>query len=245
MTGNQLKILALLSMTLDHIGVVLFPQAVWLRIAGRLALPVFAYMIAEGCFYTRSKGRYLGGIVALGALCQAVYWFALGSLEQSILTTFALSIVTVYALQWWWDERASARVLAPVGMVAADAFACFALPQLLPGTGFHIDYGFWGVMLAVLCYLPRLGMTREEAKSEDGAAARKRKAVTLALLAVGLVLLALSMIDALHGVQWWSLAALVPLALYNGERGKQRMKHLFYIYYPLHLVAIYGISMLV
>ena len=101
MTGNQLKILALVSMTLDHIGVVMFPNVLWLRIVGRLAFPIFAYMIAEGCFYTHSKGKYLGSICALGLVCQLVYWFALGSLEQSILTTLALGIVTIYAFQRW------------------------------------------------------------------------------------------------------------------------------------------------
>ena len=65
MTGNQLKILALVTMTIDHVGVVLLPQYLVLRIIGRLTYPIFAYMIAEGCFYTHSKRRYLGGIFAL------------------------------------------------------------------------------------------------------------------------------------------------------------------------------------
>ena len=52
LTNNQLKLIALVTMTLDHIGVVLFPQAQWLRIVGRLAFPIFAYMIAEGCRHT-------------------------------------------------------------------------------------------------------------------------------------------------------------------------------------------------
>jgi hypothetical protein len=59
LTGNQLKLLALLTMTCDHIGVSLFPQALWLRVIGRLALPIFAYMIAEGCRHTRNRKRYL------------------------------------------------------------------------------------------------------------------------------------------------------------------------------------------
>ena len=245
MTGNQLKILALAAMTIDHIGVVLLPHVLWLRIVGRLALPVFAYMIAEGCFYTRNKARYLGGIVALGALCQAVYWFAEGSMEQSILTTFALSIITVYALQWWWGQRTGARILAPLGALAFCAFTCYALPALLAGSGFRIDYGFWGVMLSVLCYLPRLNMTREQAKEETPVQARSRRLRMLALLGAGLVALALSMLNTLGGVQWWGLAALVPLALYNGQRGAWNLKYLFYIYYPAHLAAIYGISLLV
>ena len=46
LSGNALKILALVAMTLDHIGVILYPFMPWLRAVGRLAFPIFAYMIA-------------------------------------------------------------------------------------------------------------------------------------------------------------------------------------------------------
>ena len=51
-------------MTIDHIGAMLFPQAVWLRVIGRLAFPLFSYCIAEGCRYTRNKARYFGSVFA-------------------------------------------------------------------------------------------------------------------------------------------------------------------------------------
>jgi len=60
LTKNQLKILAMVCMTIDHIGAAFFPQAVWLRVIGRLAFPLFSYCIAEGCRYTRNKARYFG-----------------------------------------------------------------------------------------------------------------------------------------------------------------------------------------
>ena len=72
LTGNALKLLAALFMTIDHIGVVLFPRVLILRIIGRLALPIFAYMIAEGCKYTRNKKKYFGMIFILATLCQIV-----------------------------------------------------------------------------------------------------------------------------------------------------------------------------
>ena len=59
LTSNQLKLLAMVTMTLDHIGVHLFPQCLFLRIIGRLAMPIYAYMIAEGCAHTRNRKQYL------------------------------------------------------------------------------------------------------------------------------------------------------------------------------------------
>ena len=49
LSNNQLKILAMVAMTLDHVGAYLFPHVLWLRLVGRLAFPVYAFMIAEGC----------------------------------------------------------------------------------------------------------------------------------------------------------------------------------------------------
>ena len=48
LTNNQLKIIAMVSMLFDHVGKELLPQYTVLQIIGRLAFPIFAYMIAEG-----------------------------------------------------------------------------------------------------------------------------------------------------------------------------------------------------
>ena len=67
--GNQLKLIAAFAMLLDHMGVLLFPQVRLLRILGRLAYPVFAFMIAEGCRYTKNKLRYFLLVFGLGTGC--------------------------------------------------------------------------------------------------------------------------------------------------------------------------------
>ena len=215
LTSNQLKLLAMLTMTLDHIGVQMFPGALWLRIVGRLAFPIYAYMIAEGCAHTRNRRKYLLQMAGLALLCQLVYFFAMGSLFQCILVTFTLSILLIYA----YDT--GSRPLTALALLGV-AFVTVALPRLLPGTDFAIDYGFFGVLVPVAVYL---GKTHRE---------------KLLFMAFTLAALAWSF----GGIQWYSLAALLPLALYGGQRGKRRMKWLFYLYYPLHLAAIYGISLL-
>ena len=215
LTSNQLKLLAMLTMTLDHIGVQMFPGVLWLRIVGRLAFPIYAYMIAEGCAHTRNRRKYLLQMAGLALLCQLVYFFAMGSLFQCILVTFTLSILLIYACD------TGSRPLTALALLGV-AFVTVALPRLLPGTDFAIDYGFFGVLVPVAAYL---GETR-----------RKKLLFTAGALVVLAWLVG--------GIQWYSLDALLPLALYSGQRGKRRMKWLFYLYYPLHLAAIYGISLL-
>lgn len=217
LTGNQLKLIALISMTLDHTGVQLFPDVILFRVIGRLALPIFAYMIAEGCRHTRDRKKYLGKLLTLGSICQVVYFFAMGSLYQCILMTFSLSILLIYAID---NARSTPTALLALLTLAAAAFICLGLPRLLYWTDFAVDYGLWGVLLPVLVYF---GGSRK-----------------LALMAVFLCLQA----GQEGGVQWFSLAAIPLLMRYNGQRGKGNVGKWFYVYYPLHLVVIYGISVL-
>ena len=56
LTNNALKIIACVSMVFDHIGVIMFPEAMWLRAIGRLAYPLFAFCLAEGCYYEMFAG---------------------------------------------------------------------------------------------------------------------------------------------------------------------------------------------
>ena len=105
LTGNMLKIIALISMTVDHIGSILFPELIILRIVGRLAFPVFAYSIAEGCRYTQNRAKYFLRMFLLGILCQIVYYVTEKSLNMCILITFSLSVIHIYALDYMTKKK--------------------------------------------------------------------------------------------------------------------------------------------
>ena len=214
LTGNQLKILAMIAMTCDHVGVQLFPHLAWLRYIGRLAVPIYAYMIAEGCRYTRDRKKYLLRLAGMGLLCQVVYLVAMDSLYMCILITFSLSVLMICGM----DYVKSGGSMAVLALTAVGAFfLCTVLPDLLPGTDFEIDYGLPGVLLPVLIY---------------GAGTRG--------LLLGLLLLSLNY----GGCQWLCFLTVPLLLAYNGQRGKARIGRLFYWYYPIHLVVLYGISLL-
>ena len=218
LSGNVLKILAAIFMTIDHIGVMLFPRVEILRIVGRLALPIYAFMIAEGCKYTRNKKKYFGMVFGLGAVCQTVYYFFDGSLYFSILITFSLSILMIYALQYWKRKK---TVLSGL-VLASSVIGVYLLNQV-----FTIDYGFWGCMLPVFAALAH--GTEQDSDT-----------VNITMLGIGLVFLGIS----IGQTQWPSLLALPLLYAYNGKRGRLKMKYFFYIFYPTHLVVLEGIAML-
>lgn len=98
LTSNALKIIAIVSMLIDHIGLVFFPEYKIFRIIGRIAFPIFAYMIAEGCYYTKNRKKHLLMIAGLGIVYQIVSAIATGSLYQNILLTFTLAILSVFSI---------------------------------------------------------------------------------------------------------------------------------------------------
>ena len=219
LSGNALKIIAAISMALDHIGLMLFPRIALFRILGRLAMPIFAYMIAEGCKYTRNKKKYLGMVLGLGTVCQAVYWFVDHDLYFSILITFSLSICIIYAMQNWKEKQ----TLLSATLFAAAIAAVYGLNRI-----FVIDYGFWGCMLPVFAAIPHK-------------TSRDRYPVSILTLGLGMLLLAMDIGD----IQIYSLLALPLLLIYSGRRGTWNLKYFFYIFYPAHLVILEGIAMLI
>ena len=222
LSGNQLKLIAVITMTVDHIGAFLYPQVLWLRMVGRLAYHIFAYMIAEGCTHTRSMPRYLGTMAAMAAVCQVTMYAVIGSLHQYILVAFTLSIGLIWLLRLalekkhfgWWT-------LALLG-IAGVWFVTQVLPYVLRDTDFAVDYGFWGVMLPVAVWLVR------------------KRWHKLLMTAAVLLLVAGDVRD----IQMLALCALPLLALYNGQRGKRKLKYFFYLYFPAHIVILEVIALL-
>lgn len=207
----------MICMTLDHVGYALFPHILWLRILGRLAFPIYAFMIAEGCRHTRSMIRYFGSMALLAGLCQIVYYVAMDSLYMCILVTFSISIVLIGLLKLAQTKQSAFFYLLFLFGLAGALFVCQGLPRLLPGRDFAIDYGFIGVMLPVCLY---------------GAKDKASKSTVLMLCMVLLATVSQT------SFQWYGLLAVPLLLLYNGKRGKRKMKWFFYWFYPIHLAVI-------
>ena len=222
LTKNQLKILAIVCMTVDHIGSAFFPDAAALRIIGRLAFPIFSYCIAEGCRFTHDKVRYLGGVLGCGLLC-VIAFLPVGGFYGNALLTMSMSIVLLYAVQAW-ENSGKCRFLA---LTAVLAGAFYLLCRVFP-----VDYGFAGVLLPLYAEAGRL--LWERVLTGIPPVIGERMGFALGLLVLAAVM---------GGVQPWCLLALVPIGLLGTERDKRRMKNFFYIYYPAHLAVIGAVQL--
>lgn len=224
--GNTLKIIAAMSMLIDHIGYILFPQVEILRILGRLAFPIFAFMISEGCMHTKNKLRYLLAVSVLALLCQTVYYLFDKSFDTCILVTFSLSILMIFALQSFQSAISSKASSGISRVLAGGVFLLMVISVYLLNQWLVIDYGFWGCMAPVAASL----------------VGNNRANIYKRVLCLGVVLVIIAI--TLGGNQFYSLFAIPLLLLYSGQRGKRRMKYFFYIFYPVHLAVLQGMHML-
>ena len=147
MTGFQLKLLAMLAMTADHIGAVFFPEIPLLRWIGRLAMPVLCFFIGEGLRHTRSPRRYLLRLTGFALLSELPFDLAFyGGIEwehQNVYFTLALGLLALWAIQ---SRDMEGWLLALTAALAAELLGC--------------DYGMYGVLLILL--LDRFHSARSE-----------------------------------------------------------------------------------
>lgn len=147
MTGFQLKLLAMLAMTADHIGAVFFPEIPLLRWIGRLAMPVLCFFIGEGLRHTRSPRRYLLRLTGFALLSELPFDLAFyDGIEwghQNVYFTLALGLLALWAIQ---SRGMEGWLLALTAALAAELLGC--------------DYGMYGVLLILL--LDRFHRARSE-----------------------------------------------------------------------------------
>ena len=254
--GNTLKILAAIFMFIDHLGVLIFPNEPWLRDIGRLSMPLFAFMIAEGCRYTKNKTKHFFLLFGLGAACQIVYIiFDPANMYLGILLTFSISTLIIYAMQFakkcffpkkqetsFDDEERSAPLHTPnsFALKAAALMLVFTL-IVLAFTLCHfvtVDYGFLGIMMPVFASI--FDFHRISAPNR----LKKMDCLPIKVLCMAIAEIMLIVTHVSLRFQLPALFAFLLLLLYNGEKGKANLKYFFYIFYPVHLGILTGISML-
>ncbi len=239
LSGNALKLIAAVSMVIDHVGLMFFPANPIFRIIGRLAFPIFAFMIAESARYTRNKLKHFLTMFSLAVICQIVYYFFdNGSLYMCVLVTFSIATLLIYILQQFkrvlFDK--DARLIDKLffgALFAGGVIATYFLNNIIT-----IDYGFMGCITPVLASLFDL-------RNTDAPESLKRfDTVTLRTVSMIPALIGLMIINGTF-IQPFCIFAIPILLLYSGKRGTAKLKYFFYIFYPLHLALLEGIFILI
>ena len=222
LNGFHLKLIAICTMLIDHMGYTLFPGVMWLRCVGRVAFPIFCFLIAEGCVYTHDRKKYALRLLVFALLSEIPYNLMNSGMiwdpyDQNVLWTLLTGALVCWLIDW------ALKKCTPLSFVLTGA-AMVAAYWLLEA--FRTDYGGWGMLLVAAFY----GVHR----APSGAV------VKMIAQAFGLAFFSIGVMGGYLSIELWSLAALVPIWLYNGQRGfsNKAVQYGFYAFYPVHILAL-------
>ena len=108
---NFLKLVAIMTMLIDHIGAAFFPGQVWMRIVGRISFPLFAYCLAVGACYTRNMPRYLLRVFLMALISQPPYVLALNHVSPAMRALDFAAQPVQSAFLWYWYSLGTANIM--------------------------------------------------------------------------------------------------------------------------------------
>ena len=252
-TATKLKYLAIILMVCDHIHQMFFEfgAPAWLSMLGRLVFPILLFLFADSVHYTRSRKKLMTRLLLMSWF-MSMGNFLVGNLfdnGQVVLSNNAFSTFFVVALlDCGWDRIVTALkeksiltfckglgfILLPVlltlpvlifgtllggeGDISPVLSQIIAMLMLLVPNLLTIEGGMVMVLLGLFLYIFR----------------EQRILQFLSILGVSFIVFYTNP----SNIQWMMVFSILPLSLYNGEKGRGD-KHFFYIFYPTHIYLLY------
>ena len=226
LSNFDLKLIAIITMTIDHIGVVFgTPFYNLLRAVGRLSFPIFAFLLTEGYVHTKSFSKYFLRLLVLALISEVIYDYVFfGSFiyrgANNIFFTLALGLLTLFLLdkskgliKRYFKDKVDLFIILPI------TYLLIIVIMGLMGEFLNFSYGILGILVISFFYLFKDNFP-------------------LVVISVSLSTLILG-----EGMQYFSLFSLILIYFYNQKLGKES-KLFFYLYYPLHILVLGFIKML-
>lgn len=231
LSGSTLKIIAIITMLIDHTAAAVLARLMevrqltgrpasldngelyviysLMRNIGRIAFPIFCFLLAEGFLHTRSKRKYAFRLGLFALLSEPAFDLAFSSrvLEveyQNVYFTLFFGVLTMLLYHKVEEQKqwgAGMQTLAEMAVV----FAGMGIAELA-----RTDYGALGVLCIMVPY-----MFRQDKKTQ---------------IVAGVL--------SFFWWEPPAVLAFIPIAFYNGKRGIN-LKYVFYIFYPAHLLILY------
>ncbi len=220
MSGFWLKIIAMVTMLIDHSTSVLVPyeSPYYLigRSIGRLAFPIFCFLLVEGFLHTSNVKKYLMRLGIFALISEIPFDLAFNHtfLEpgyQNVFFTLFIGMLVLTGLKKI-NELYKGKVIYLFLSGAVIIGGCVLALAL------RTDYDYAGILIILSFYLLR----------------KNKVLLTAALVIINDI--------ALGGIQFLAVFAIIPILFYNGQRGTKMNKYLFYAFYPVHLLTLYLIG---
>lgn len=131
--NHLLKLIAIISMLIDHIGYLFFPQILIYRIIGRIAYPIFGYYLVQGFIYTKNFKKYFTRLFLFAIISQYPFYLVFNTMKLNILFTLLFSLIILYTIK--------------------EKSYIYTIFFLLLGMVIPLDYGIYGILTILIFYL--------------------------------------------------------------------------------------------
>lgn len=231
LTSVHLHIIAMICMLLDHVWVVVTPKNMdWLNCVGRIAFPIYAFLIVEGYFKTKDRSKFFKRLLITAVISEIPFNLMISGsilfpLAQNVIWTLAFGILFIHI----FESIKSKHIV----LIIAVGIISFEIIKII-GTLFMIDYGYAGIYTVLVFYLFRQ---------------KNLWNLTLQILSLTVIInvlggytyeLALSNGFISFPRQAFMIIALIPIWMYNGEYGEspQYFKEIYRSFYPVHMILL-------
>ena len=236
LNATHLKLIAMACMLLDHLWATLINGNLWMTCVGRIAFPIFAFQVAEGYTHTKNFKRYLLRMFLFALAAELPYNLMAGGwwfhpLGQNVMFTFCLALLLIRLIDKAWAKH---RVWGIVATVAGTTLG------YLVGFITFVDYYGYGILMVLVFWLFR--------NVKFGRFIQLAAMIYINCVMVGGLHLEFSLFGQLLSfpTQGFALLALIPIFLYNGQRGIQNkaFQYTVYAFYPVHMLILWLIAFL-
>ncbi len=131
--------IAMLTMLIDHIGLIFYPDTTILRIIGRLAMPLYTYIIVQGVIHTKDINKYFIRLYIIALISQLPYYYLSPAADINIVFTFAFLVLPIN--QWLNTKQ---RWIEITWYLIVAVFAHL-----------YISYGYYAVILYLIYRIDR------------------------------------------------------------------------------------------
>lgn len=232
MTSFILKIIAMITMTIDHLGNSIFKHTTFMNVIGRIAFPIFAFQLTEGYAHTKNLKKYFLRLFLFALISQIPFMLFTSLFSKDLTLNIFFTLFFGLLAIFIYDKICSCSFcfskVEKLNFCIKQFIAIF--PAILIGILAQVgnfDYGFWGIAIIFLFYLFRNDKT------------------LMILSFIVACILKYSLTIWLYGYHYLylflCLGTMLPIifiCLYNKKQGK-KVKYLLYFFYPVHLFILY------
>lgn len=226
LSGSSLKLIALITMLIDHVCAIYILNGttsikeialplviieIALRLLGRISFTIYCFLVIEGYIHTHNKANYFIRLFLLALLSEVpfdlfFYGSKLNSSHQNTVFTLATGLLAILLIDKFSNYKNNKYLLQITSVCCLSI-----LSEML-----HFDYGFFGIIFICSMYVFRNNQKRQFIVS------------SLPLFFCGFG-------------QIFGILGFIPISKYNKCRGLN-IKYLFYLFYPLHLIVLYFVK---